>query len=133
MQKQKIICFALPVLMLFSGIAVAKISYINDYQEKEIYGKRNSDPTSNNDISKANMLPSPAPVAAICSEKGYRAKSSLGSNYICVTWDYGAVSCCKKWKCNPSTYPYTSCASGKTPTGVCNGNDGSATRYKSCS
>lgn len=134
MQKQKIICFVLPVLLFASEIAMAKISYINDYQKKEIYGKRKNDPTSNNDISKEDMIPDSDPISVICAnhDPAYKARADLGQDYICKEWDYGAVTCCKVWTCDDSIYLYDSCANGKTLTNTCTGNDG-VTRGKSCS
>ena len=121
--------------MLSTGVAIAKLNLITDYQAKGIYSKRNNEPTSSNDINKENMLPDTSPQSEICAASGYKARADLGLDYVCVDWYYGPVTCCRQWKCNSSTYPYTAttCTPGKNPSEACNGNDGGATRYKRCS
>lgn len=131
--------FLIISILFIPNIINAKPHYINDYQAKAIYSKRQNNPMSANGLCKSEkcpeMIPDSAPVSAICANHNpaYKARADLRQDYICTEWDYGAVTCCRKWKCDPSTYPYTSCSGGKTLKDTCTGNAESIVRGKSCS
>ena len=121
------IIFGLNMLVAFN--VNAKIWYINDYQNKQLYRSRIHLPQSSQDGVNLNK---PTPSSGSCSTYGYLDENQVSSNHECESL-YSSPDgiCCANWLCKTTIFPYTSCRSGQVPYGECADKDGTK-HYQGC-
>ena len=87
-------CLALLACLFAGSVVSAKVWLLPDYENNDLFKSRNNTKTRPSDPGRE------------CSGYGWKSLASFPSDMECLEEYNGHIKCCRKWRCDPDSYPY---------------------------
>ena len=87
-------CLALLACLFAGSVVSAKVWLLPDYENNDLFKSRNNTKTRPSDPGRE------------CSGYGWKSLASFPSDLECLEEYNGHIKCCRKWRCDPDSYPY---------------------------